>query len=327
MKPDSHFYSEISALKSKTVFLCLFIIGLVSTDYCKGQDTIPAANVNKFLYLDGKQLVIKYDLPYSDTTQLFDIVLKIYYNNRVIEPNTNSLTGSWGEKIKPGVEKVILWDFPNEFTGDINKVTVEVVARKMVQPQALFEYQVLTSKPPYEVKFDNNSKNADFYSWKFGDGSSVNDNISTLVNPVHKYRSGGKYNVELTAGNSKSKTSNSISKVVSLGMKNAQELQKHKTLRTVWGGGAVLTAGIGGYSLVKSNNVFNDWKTATTDADKLKKEYKTYDAIGAASLVVSGVCISQVILQSLKIRKINQSVAMNIVPIDKGGAIVIALEF
>ncbi len=298
---------------------------VISVNYATGQDTIFARNVNKRLSMDGKQLLIKYDLPYSDTTQPFDIIVRIFYNDKVIEPDNSSLTGSWGENVKPGVEKIILWDFPNEISGSINKVTISVVARKISKPMANFEPVILTKKPPFDVKFDNKSINADYYSWEFGDLKSIEGNLSTLENPVHKFKSPGKYNVKLTAGDSKNNMSNTITKVLSLGQGNLQDLQKHKKLKNIWLGSAVATAGIGGYCLIKSNSLYNDWKKEGTD--ELKKKYKTYGIAGPAALVLSGVCISQVIVQSKKIKTAEKAMSMNLIPLDDGCIVELAWNF
>ena len=80
-----------------------------------------------------------------------------------------------------------------------------------------------------------------------------------MESPVHKYKSGGKYNVKLLAGNNKTKTTDSIMKVVKLGSGNEQDVQKHKKLKNIWLGSAIASAGIGGYCLVKYNKVYNDW--------------------------------------------------------------------
>lgn len=312
-------------MTNKCRILISLILMALSANFASGQDTIFARNINKYLSLDGKQLVIKYDLPYTDTTQLFDIVLRIYYNDKVIEPTTNSLTGSWGEKVKPGVEKVILWDFPNEFTGAINKVTIGVVARKMSTPKANFDYKVLSDKPSFQVRFENKSMNSDFYSWNFGDLKSRNTNTSFMPSPVHRYKSPGKYKVELIAGSNKTSTSDSIVKIVSVGKVNAQDIQKLKTLRTIFLGAAVATAGAGAFSLIKSNSLFNEWKKEGTD--DLKKKYKTYEVIGPAAFVVSGACALEVFLKTKKIRNAEKATSMNFIPLGNGAGMELVLNF
>jgi len=312
-------------MKNKARFFILLILTSISINYVTGQETNFASNIYRYLSLDGKQLVIKYDLVFPDTTQLFDIILNLFYNEKIIQPQDNTLTGSWGNKVAPGKNKVILWDFPNEFKDIINKVTVDVAASKRIEPLANFEYKIQGKKPPFEVKFENKSNNADLYSWKFGDLTSKENNLSTLENPVHKYKSRGTYNVELKAGNSKTKSSHDIKKAVAVGKGNEQDLQKHKKLRTIWLGSTVASAGIGTYCLIKSNSLWNDYKTLGTK-DLLKKS-KTHGTIGYSAIVVAGACVSQVIIQSIKIRENKQTLSMNLIPLDKGCAVGLAWNF
>ncbi len=60
-------------------------------------------------------------------------------------------------------------------------------------PLADFSYSI----NDFEVDFQNNSFNADSYSWDFGDGGS-----STETNPLHEYNEDGFYTVTLYATNS-----------------------------------------------------------------------------------------------------------------------------
>jgi hypothetical protein len=316
-------------MKKRYKILAMLFIMSLPFNYVTGQDSNYASNVNRYLSLDGKQLVIKYDLHSADTTQLFDIILKIYYNDKVIQPHDSALTGSWGSKVSPGIEKVILWDFPNEFKGDINKVSIEVVAKEMNEPLANFNYEVLTKKPPFEVKFENVSRNADSFSWEFGDSKSTKDNFSALLNPVHHFKSIGTYNVKLTAGNSKAKTSSNTTKTLSLGNGNMKlvDLQKFKKQRVIWLGSAIIFAGVGTYSLIKSNNLYDEYKTATYNTNDLSKKYKTYGVIGTVSIVASGFCVFEVLMKSMKIKSAEKKLSMIFVPTGKGGAYSIACIF
>jgi hypothetical protein len=297
----------------------------VSINNVTGQEINFASNISRYPSPVGKQLVIKYDLVFQDTSQLFDIILKIYYNDKIIQPQENTLTGSWGNKIKPGTDKVILWDFPDEFKNDIHKLTVEVIASKTKGPSANFEYEVLSKKPPYEVKFNNKSKNTDYFYWKFGDMKSGLNNLSDLKNPIHKYKSGGTYSVELKAGNKASKEDDTIVKEVSFGMGNEQDLQKHKTLKTIWLGATAATAGFGGFCILKYYKLEDKYRES--DDLEFRKEAKTYRTVGIAALVVSGACISQVIIQSKKIRAVEKPMSINLIPVEKGCVLGLALTF
>lgn len=316
-------------MKNKSKYFILFILSVIPISYVTGQETNFAVNVESSLSLDGKQLVIEYDLPFSDTTQLFDITLKIHDNDNIIQPKDNDLHGSWGNRVRPGNEKLILWDFTTEIKGDINKVTVDVIAVKTRGPQAGFDFSILSKKPPFDVKFVNKSRNADLYSWKFGDLKSGKNNFSTLESPVHSFKSPGNYTVDLTAGNSTNKTSDTITKAITIGNGINQDLKKHKTLKTVYLGSAVATVGASGFCLLKSISLNKDWRTEADPVkqDELKKQYKTFGVIGATALVVASVCVTEVFIQSKKIKASEQAVSMYYIPVDKGAFVGLAWNF
>ncbi len=69
------------------------------------------------------------------------------------------------------------------------------------RPIAKFTYERLEEEAPSEVRFDNQSKEAETYEWNFGDG-----NFSNAVEPVHEYRSSGNFLVTLTARKGKKET-------------------------------------------------------------------------------------------------------------------------
>jgi hypothetical protein len=313
-------------MKNTGKFFIAFNIMSLSINYVIGQETNFTSNIRRYLSpVVENQLVIKYDLVFKDTAQLFDIILKIHYNDKEIQPQENTLTGSWGSKVKPGPDKVILWDFPSDLKNDINKVKTEVIASKTSEPLVDFDYEILVKKPPYVVKFYNKSKNTDYSYWKFGDLKSGMKNLSELQNPVHNYKKGGNYNVELKAGSSKTKTDNTIIKAISIGKGNIEELQKHKKLRTIWSGSAIATAGIGGFSILQYYKLEDKYRTTGDEAFHNKSV--TYRSIGIASIVVSGACISQVIIQSIKIRALDKALSVNLIPLENGCLLGLAVNF
>ncbi|HEX2974480.1 MAG TPA: PKD domain-containing protein [Bacteroidales bacterium] len=273
-----------------------------------------ASNVTKSFSLDKAHLNVDYDLISPDTSQLFDVSLKIYYGNRIIQPKAEELTGSWGYKVSPGKKKTILWDLPPELASDIDLITVEVIAAKTVSSTADFEYKIVSQIPSFEVQFENKSVYSDKYSWEFGDQGSLQQNISSLENPVHKYKLPGKYRVGLVSTNTKNNTTDTVIKAVTL-VKNDQ-IARHKNLRTIWASSAAVAAGAGVYGLIRHNSLFNDWKEKGTD--DLEKKYKTYRIVGPAGLVVSGICISQVLAQSGKIREAEKKLSLNLLPSGSG---------
>ena len=70
------------------------------------------------------------------------------------------------------------------------------------KPEADFYVEISKAKVGSEVFFRNTSDNADSYEWDFGDGLYSRDK-----NPVHIYKTVGRYNVILTAFSKKGKES------------------------------------------------------------------------------------------------------------------------
>ena len=79
---------------------------------------------------------------------------------------------------------------PNGICTDSKTVTIHIVP-----PAAQADFKdVPPDCMPYEVTFENTSRNANAYVWNFGDGVS-----SGLTNPTHVYLDAGTYTVTLTA--------------------------------------------------------------------------------------------------------------------------------
>jgi PKD repeat protein len=79
---------------------------------------------------------------------------------------------------------------PNDICSDSKTTTIHIVP-----PAAQADFKdVPPDCMPYEVRFENTSRNADAYVWKFGD-----DHGSNLKNPTHVYADAGPYTVTLTA--------------------------------------------------------------------------------------------------------------------------------
>lgn len=299
-------------MRTKT-YILFILISLASFNVA-AQEKGFVTNVTKELSIDRNHLMVTYDLNFPDTTQLFDVDLKITYNNRVIQPNDKEITGSWGYKIKPGREKIILWDLTPELAQNVDQITATVVAAKSTYAKADFDFKITSQTPAFEVKFNNKSVNSDKFSWAFGDPRSLNNNASNVESPVHLYRSAGNYNVGLISTNTKNNTTDTLMKVVSL-VKNDQ-IKKHKNLKTVWLTSAVASAGIGVYGIIRHNSLYKEWKEKGTS--ELEKKYKTYRIVGPAGLAVSAVCVSQVISQSKKIRVAEKKLSLNFFPAECG---------
>lgn len=313
------------SMKKRFRYLVLLLLPVFSFHQAAAQETNYASNIKKSLSVDGKGLTIEYDLAFPDTTQRFDIVIKIDHNGKQIQPRETDLHGDWGNRLKPGTEKIIMWDFTNDFKGNINELKVDVLAVKTRGPSAGFDFKILTNKPPFDVQFINKSKNSELYAWNFGDLKSGINNFSNQESPVHQYKSGGIYNASLTVFNNKTKISDSIMKVVKVGSSNTQEVQKYKKQKNIWLGSAIATAGIGGICLLKHNSLYNDWKEKGT-AD-LKQKYKTYGTVGVIALVGSAVCVTEVIVQSKKLNQAKMALVTGFIPLEKGGIVALSWTF
>ncbi|MES3018990.1 MAG: PKD domain-containing protein, partial [Bacteroidota bacterium] len=138
--------------------------------------------------------------------------------------------------ITPKTNETYQWSGPNGFTSTLTQIKIPVtgleaggkysvtatlfgctsdiasttVTNIVQTPTAAFTTDPVAPAKlafPVTVKFFNSSKNADSFSWDFGDGTPV----SNEVNPEHTYTGKGNFDVTLTAFNSNS-CSNSIIK-------------------------------------------------------------------------------------------------------------------
>ncbi len=76
----------------------------------------------------------------------------------------------------------------------IPAVLLILMVTSCAKPIAMFSSDADHVKAPVEIKFNNESKKADTYSWDFGDG-----NTSVEASPQHKYYLSGHYTVQLKA--------------------------------------------------------------------------------------------------------------------------------
>ncbi len=127
--------------------------------------------------------------------------LAVKFTNK--SKNAGSFSWSFGDGGSSAEEHPsYVFDEPGEYSVTLKIRGVDgkeyLSARKLevfVSPKAQFEYDEdmsLTSGQP--VNFYNYSKNADYFTWDFGD-----DEKSGLSDPVHYYKSPGKYDITLKA--------------------------------------------------------------------------------------------------------------------------------
>jgi len=103
--------------------------------------------------------------------------------------------------------------------------------------------------------------------------------------------------------------------------------KKHKTMKNIWMGAAIGTGAVGGYALLRSNSVYNDYKTARADAEDLRKQYETLDKIYPAAFVLCGVSATMMIIQMNKQKKAGRGISFHIVPFADGMVAGLSWEF
>jgi PKD repeat protein len=337
---------------------------------------------------EEKKLFINYDIVANDGTMFFNVFLELSYEGKPVKFDPLNVYGDYGF-VRSAGNKIIYWNYENDFKNDINKLEVKVYAFPEKEPQARFRsasesgnfnapctinftnlsensdryewnfgdinsgaensstdvkpshtfknpgrynvsltayntklninstfYETITigepeptvadfeienfenlkeQSVPLDVKFNNKSSNSDSYSWNFGDPKSgERKNSSKDISPVHRYNNAGTYNIELTARNSvngQSSVKNMEITLQKLMEEATSAYDKHKKMKTIWliATGATTATGIG--LMLKSNSLYNDYKTATTDAVDIREKYENLDKIYPAvfgAAIVSG---------------------------------------
>jgi len=165
------------------------------TSYLTGQDNY-ASNITTDISA-GEKMLITYDIRSQNPNDLFDVTLTLSYKGQPV--SYNSAFGDFGGSITAGHQKAIVWYYKNDFEGEVSDIKVEISARLIPAPLAAFKYEIIGSKPPFRVVFNNLSQNASSYSWNFDDPGSGPGNFSTLENPEHIYLRARIYSVSLVA--------------------------------------------------------------------------------------------------------------------------------
>jgi len=114
---------------------------------------------------------------------------------------------------QPGQFKVTL-KATNTASKKFSTIENSVVVREReMSPVADFSFEIRGQSAPLDVAFASASANADQLAWDFGDVKSKS-NTSSSPNPVHRYETPGTYKITLVAKNSKTGTSNTVSKEI-----------------------------------------------------------------------------------------------------------------
>lgn len=93
---------------------------------------------------------------------------------------------------------------------------------------------------------------------------------------------------------------------------------KHKKSRNIWLASTVLSAGIGTYSVIRSNNLYEDYQNAGSEASDIRKQIETLDTITPVAYSVAAICLTGVIIKSVKYRKAEKNISLNTYPLKNG---------
>jgi len=178
----------------------LFLFVLVNLSFSQ---TNYASNISTTVG-EEKKLFINYDIIANDGTMFFNIFLELSYEGQPIKFDPLNVYGDYGF-VRSAGNKIIYWNYENDFKLEIEKLEVKVYAFPEKEPKAMFRSASETGNfyAPCKINFTNLSDNSDRYEWNFGDINSGDENSSTEVKPSHTYKNPGSYNVSLTAYNTK----------------------------------------------------------------------------------------------------------------------------
>lgn len=333
--------------------ICLLLVVSYFPAHC--QDNF-ASKVDKEI-LSGNVMHITYEINAGDNIKFFYVILEAVSNGQKIK--VAEAYGNIGHRQQAGKNEII-WYFKKDFEGEISNVQINVFAFKENEPRALAKVLSISNNgvAPCEVAFANNSLYANQYEWDFGDVESGVSNHSILENPVHTYTKSGIFTTTLIARNTDLKMEETwvytieireppapveemkavtpeqpeVKKEVTEPVKSPEpvmkepviiksEVQKHKSLKMIWLGSAVATAGYGGFSYLQANSAYDKYSKSAdnNEAENLRKKFKSNDVIYPVAFIISGICISQVILQAGKQKKAQNNLSLFMIPVENGG--------
>lgn len=106
------------------------------------------------------------------------------------------------------------------------------------------------------------------------------------------------------------------------------EYYKYKKSKAIWLSGALVSGGVGVFSLIQANNYYSQYPTATTTAADLHQKVKLYDQITPIAFGVAGLCAIEFIIKAGKQGKAKkQSLSFTPVSIKNGAGIGLAYTF
>jgi hypothetical protein len=105
-----------------------------------------------------------------------------------------------------------------------------------------------------------------------------------------------------------------------------KDFLKHKRRKTFWLISTLISGGAGTYAYLQSNKLYNDYKTATTDAASIRSKIKTLDIAYPVAYGIAGFSMIEFIIQAGKQSK-EKKVSLSLEPYANGGGINLAFTF
>lgn len=103
--------------------------------------------------------------------------------------------------------------------------------------------------------------------------------------------------------------------------------KKHKTLKTIWLTTGLVSSGIGIYSVIEANKLYDDYKVAETEAANIHKKIEAYDIVAPVAFGLSGVSVLNFFIQAGKQSKAKKQVSLQPMYLPNGGGAMLTLKF
>jgi hypothetical protein len=103
---------------------------------------------------------------------------------------------------------------------------------------------------------------------------------------------------------------------------------KYKKSKNVWLVSALVSGGAGAFSYLQAKNYYNQYQTATTDAESLYSKAQLYNTISSVALGIAGFCAIEFVLKSTKQGKAKkQSLGLYPQPFNQGAGLNLVYKF
>ena len=105
------------------------------------------------------------------------------------------------------------------------------------------------------------------------------------------------------------------------------QFKKYKTAKTISLTTAVASAGVGLFTWMKSNQLYDEYSTATDDAAAIHSKIETYDLIYPVAFAVAGAGTVTFAVYARKQGKLKKQLSFQPVPVRNGGGLLLTYKF